>query len=172
VVYAKGYEAPHAITLAHLASYLVDAQKAGLRLRKEKWSSLLTDLKVVEPEYMKSKGVDKRMSRKVMDVLVLDVIPSFREEVLASFNEHVGRDESIPIDADIKAFYDAIVRSHPELVTTLKQSLLSIKTEWEYEIGKIKNGQNKTIDDTNCSPRKRVKRTNSAISKDSLVTSF
>lgn len=158
VVYSKGFEHPQAILLARLAAKLVDAPKAGLRLRLEKWNSLLKQLRTNMPEYVKPPGERRYIdSPHVMDVLVLQVIPQFHERVLISYNEQIRGDAFIPIDSDIKAFYDAVKAAHPKLISNLKEKLAPLNSEWKRHVQRIKNNQTRVREDVTCSPKKRTR---------------
>lgn len=158
VVYTEGFEHPTAITLARLGSHLVDAPKAGLRLRLDKWNSFLNNLRVNVPEYIKPKGERRNFnSPHVMDVLVLQVIPEFLNRVLTSFNEQVGGDAVIPIDPDIKSFYEKIKSRRPQLVDTLKSELLRLQQEWKRCIGKKLDDKSRNREEHTCSPTKKQK---------------
>ena len=176
VVYNRGFEHPQAILLAHLAAKLVDAPKAGLRLRQNKWDNLLKQLRVNTPEYVKPKGVRRYLdSDHVMDVLVLQVIPQFLDRVLISYRDQVGADARIPIDPDIKGFYETIKATHPKMVATLKEKLASLNSEWSSTFKRIKNEQDQTREDVTCSPKKRSRTTtnkNSQLTLVSLPVSF
>ena len=158
VVYAKGFDHHQAILLSHLAGKLVDAPKLGLRLRVDKWIHLLHQLKATIPEYIKPKGERRHFdSCHVMDTLVLQDIPQFLDNVLFSFNEKVREGAAIPIDADIKAFYEMIKLAHPKLVDRLIEKLKSLKAEWLKCIAKTKNDQTRSRDEITVSPRKKAK---------------
>ena len=157
-MYSKGFAHPQAILLARLAARLVDAPKAGLRLRPEKWNSLLKQLRTNIPEYVKPRGERRYFdSPHVMDVLVLQVIPNFHERVLISYNEQIRGDVVIPIDSDIKAFYDAVKTTHPKLIANLKEKLAPLSSEWKRHVQKIKNDQTRAREDVTCSPKKRTR---------------
>ena len=153
-----GFEHPYAIALAHLAARLVDAPKAGLHLRQDKWKKTLTILKTKEPEYIKPQGQRRHFTPDhVMDILVLQVIPEFLEQVLTSYNENVRGDAKIPMDEDIKGFYLTIKKIHPTLVEKLTTELLRLREKWKNCIARMKNDQNKEREDVTCSPKKKVK---------------
>ena len=170
VVYTRGFEHSQAILLAHLAAKLVDAPKAGLRLRQNKWIPLLKQLRTNTPEYVKPKGERRYLdSDHVMDVLVFQVIPQFLDRVLISYCDQVAADAPIPIDPDIKGFYETIKATHPKIVATLREKLAYLHSEWSAKFHKIKNEQDQTREDVTCSPRKRQRTTSSKSSQSTLV---
>lgn len=171
VVYEKGFDHPQAILLAHLAAKLVDAPKAGLRLQPNEWISLLKQLRTNIPEYVKSKGERRNLdSDHVMDVLVFQVIPQFLERVLISYCDQVGGDAPIPIDPDIKGFYETVKTTHPKMVANLKEKLAFLNSEWMTKFNKIKNEQDQAREDVTCSPRKRQKTTSTKNSLSAFVS--
>jgi hypothetical protein len=151
-----------AITLAHMASHLVDAPKSGLRLRQDKWNKMLSQLGVAVPEYIKSTGDARVISSHVMDVLVLGVIPMFQNQVLQSYNENVHADTTYPIDCDIKEFYDALNKWEPEIIDCLRPKLSSLYADWFNCIGKSRKEQNRHKHEVMLSPKKRKTRSNSS----------
>jgi hypothetical protein len=163
VVYARGFEDPLALTLAHLASHLVDAPKLGIRLRPHKWGQLLSQLRVSEPEYVKHKGERRQIdSAHVMDVLVLQVIPQFLDRVLLSFHEQIRGQAIIdPMDSDIKAFYIAIREKYPQIVGSLRKELLPLREEWVSAVRRNSEDQSRSRDDINSSPKKKLRRSSS-----------
>lgn len=170
VVYANGYEHRVAINLARLASRLVDAPKGGLQLRPDKWGATLNALKTTEPEYVKPVGERRNVSSgHVMDVLVLQVIPAFRDHLLISFNKRVERKDKMPMDIDIKAFYDQIRQTYPEVIKSLRASLSPLQQDWDKWARKLGQKKSQSKDDITCSPRKRIKRSETEFWKSELV---
>jgi hypothetical protein len=159
VVYSRGFEDRSALTLAHLASHLVDAPKLGLRLRQEEWLSLLRGLKVTEPRYVKPKGERTSIhSNHVLDVLT-DAIPIFTETILGSFRMRLGNDaNNLPMDPDIREFYLLIKERCPQLVDSLVQKLSTMKLEWTRFFTTQKSNDSAARDNSDCSPKKRQKR--------------
>jgi hypothetical protein len=170
VVYARGYEDPMAITLALLASRLIDAPKQGLRLKQEKWKEILRGLKVSAPNYIEAKGV-RRLgnSTHIMDVLVLDIIPQFQDRVLKSFNDSIGREGRIPMDPDIRQFYEKMKLKYPAMVQSLRNALVILEADWKTFIAKSKRELDKNKEFITCSPTKKGQKTNSRISQSELV---
>ena len=175
VVYNRGYSNPEAITLARLASRLVDAPKQGFQIKLDKWNEILSRLKVPPPEYVQPKGA-RRMAplTNVMDVLVLGVIPAFRDEVMISFNKSFtskvgGETRSIPLDEDIEAFYTAAMRVYPEAVEGIRNALLLLYEEWVNVFSRNQREQALNKDYTTCSPKKGLSRSASRIDRSSLV---
>jgi len=160
VVYKYGnFEHPDALTLAHLASNLVDATKNGLQLRYEKYTPFLSGLLVSDPEYVKPKGSRQLVHpTHVMDVLVLTVIPAFQKQVMMQFHQHTPADQSMPIDPDILAFYNQVEERHPALVQRLRGDLDVVRRQWTSQIGKVMNNRTRQKDDLDCSPTKRIRR--------------
>jgi hypothetical protein len=171
VVYEKGFDHPQAILLAHLAAKLVDAPKAGLRLRQDKWIPLLKELRTNIPEYVKPKGERRNLdSAHVMDVLAFQVIPQFLDRVLISYCNQVGADAPIPIDPDIKRFYETVKTTHPKMIANLKEKLALLHSEWMTNFKKIKSEQDQIREDVTCSPRKRQKTTSTKNSLSAFVS--
>jgi hypothetical protein len=170
-VYARRYDDPSAITLARLASRLVDAPKQGLRLRRDKWTDILRGLKVSVPNYIEPKGVrTPRNTSHIMDILVLEIIPEYQSRVLKSFNDNAGS-EDLPIDSDIRGFYEKVKEKYPALVETLRNSLANLEKEWISFITKSKATQDKNREFMTCSPTKKgQKKSSSRISQSELVT--
>lgn len=168
-VYDKGFGHPSALTLARLASRLVDAPKSGLCLRPDKWEATAKQLAARIPEYIKPIGERRTNSAHIMDELVLKTIPDFQERVLRSFHELVRGETIIPIDADIKAYYETIRATNPRMVESLKVSLLSLKREWTYLIGKKEQERNRNNESVTCSPTKKMKRSASSIERSRMV---
>lgn len=146
LVYAHGFEHPSAITMAQLASRLVDAPKQGLRLKAEKWEELLKSLKVKEPEYIKPTGEYRMLdSNNIMDVLVLNVIPGFVNSVFESFHAKLGTES--PMDPDIKDFYTRMLgreELHPMLcelkedLKILQNRYLKFYAKWGHTMAQIR----------------------------------
>lgn len=174
IVYDRGYSDPTAITLARLASRLVDAPKQGFQLKLEKWTEILSGLNVRPPEYIRPKG-EGRVSRrtKIMDNLVLEVIPTFRDEVMTLFarslNSSLGTENRIPIDEDIREFYQAAVETYPEAVAAMRAALSVLQDEWKKFFSKNKHEQELNKDYNTCSPKKGLSRSASRIDRASLV---
>jgi hypothetical protein len=174
VVYDRGHSAPAAITLARLASRLVDAPKQGFQIKLDKWSEILSRLKVRPPEYVRPKG-ERRVTRlaNVMDVLVLQVIPTFRDEVMISFNTSLNSKTTmqtgIPLDEDIKEFYMAATREYPEAVAGLRKALGLLSDEWLNFFSRNQRDQALNKDYKTCSPKKGLSRSVSRIDRSSLV---
>ena len=154
IVYERGYENPSAIILAHLASLLVDAPKQGLSLKLDKWSDILRGLKTKVPEYVKPRGEGRRSSNHVMDVLVLQVIPQFRNRLLGTFHANVGGENKIPLDTDIRAFYERLQELHAPTLASLTEALRKLKTKWTNFHTKNKRDQERNRDLMLCSPQK------------------
>jgi hypothetical protein len=170
MVYAHGYEDPTAIILARLASRLVDAPKQGLRLKQEKWKEILKELKVSAPNYIEAKGGGHPgNSKHIMDVLVLEIIPQFQDRVLKSFNDIVSRESRIPMDQDIKKFYETVRLRYPAMVESLRNALVILEGEWKTFIVKSKREQDKNKEFITCSPTKKGQKSNSKISQSELV---
>jgi hypothetical protein len=169
-VYARRYDDPSAITLARLASRLVDAPKQGLRLKRDKWTDILRGLKVSVPNYIESKGGRRpRNTEHIMDILVLDIIPEYQDCVLRSFSENAGS-ENLPMDSDIKGFYEKAKEKYPALVEALRKPLEGLETEWIQFIAKSKAAQDKHREFITCSPTKKGQKSSSRISRSELVT--
>ena len=152
IVYEKDYEDPSAIILAHLASLLVDAPKQGLSLKRDKWIDILRGLKTKAPEYIKPRGEGRRLSGHVMDILVLQVIPQFRDRLLGTFHANVGGE--IPLDADIQAFYERFQELHAPTLTSLAEALTKLKAKWTRFHTQNKRDQERNKDLIQCSPQK------------------
>jgi hypothetical protein len=172
-VYARGYGDPTAITLALLASRLVDAPKQGLRLKQDKWKEVLRGLKVSVPKYIEAKGV-RRLgnSNHIMDVLVLEIIPQFQDRVLKSFNDSIGREGGIPMDPDIRHFFETVKLKYPAMVESLRNALVILEADWKTFIAKSKREQDKNKEFITCSPTKKGQKTNSRISQSELVKPY
>jgi len=174
IVYDRGYSDPTAITLARLASRLVDAPKHGFRLNPKKWTEIQRGLNVRLPEYIRPKG-DGRIAEttKIMDILVLKAIPAFRDEVMKLFtrslNSRLGTEDWIPIDEDIKEFYQTAARTYPEAVAEMRAALSVLEGEWKNFHSKNKHEQALNKDYTTCSPKKGLSRSASRIDRASLV---
>jgi len=160
VVYKHGnFEHPDALTLAHLASNLVDATKNGLQLRYEKYTRFLSGLRVLEPEYLKPKGTRRDGNpTHVMDVLVLRVIPEFQDQVTMQFHQHAPAGRSMPIDPDILAFYNHVKETHPALVERLRGELDAVRHQWTRHAGSMSINRARQKEDLTCSPSKRRRR--------------
>jgi hypothetical protein len=174
MVYHHGYSDPTAITLARLASRLVDAPKQGFQLRPEKWNEIKSGLNVPQPEYLRPKGEGRVASRtKVMDILVLNVIPAFRDEMMTSFakslNSMLGTENSIAIDEDIREFYQAASSRYPEAVAGMRAALSILNEEWKNVISKNEYKRALNKDYQTCSPKKGLSRTASRIDRAPLV---
>ena len=161
LVYERGYENPSALILAHLASLLVDAPKQGLYLKSAKWNDLLKGLQTKPPEYVKPRGEQKRPSNHVMDVLVLQVIPQFQDRVLHTYHDNVGGKSNIPLDADIREFYDRFRSSHAAVLEPLILSMKKLQGKWAQFHTKSMNEQSKNREDTLCTPTKRKRQKSS-----------
>lgn len=157
IVYARGYETPSAITLAHLASLLVDAPKQGLYLKPDKWNDLLNSLHVTIPEYVKPRGEQRRLSNHVMDILVLQIIPQFQDRVLQTYHANVGGESNIPPDADIRAFYERFQSSHTATLESLTLALKVLRGKWGRFYTKSMNEQSRNRDEIQCSPTRKKK---------------
>jgi hypothetical protein len=169
-VYARGYEDPTAIMLAQLASRLVDAPKQGLRLKQEKWKDILRGLKVSVPNYIEAKGGRRPgNSKHIMDVLVLEIIPQFQDRVLKSFNDNFGSESSVPMDPDIKKFYETVRLKYPAMVESLRNALVNLEANWKTFIAKSKREQDKNKEFITCSPTKKGQKSNRKISQSELV---
>ena len=155
IVYARGYEDQSAIILANLASLLVDAHKQGLALKLDKWNGMLHGLKARKPEYVKPPGEHRSPSKHVMDILVLEVLPQFRNCVLKTFHDTVGGDGKVPLDADIRAFYDRVWTLHAPSLAPLTDALQKLRTKWSLFHVKIMNEQSKYREHVQCSPTKQ-----------------
>jgi hypothetical protein len=64
-----------------------------------------------------------------MDVLVLQVIPQFRNRLLGTFHANVGRENKIPLDPDIRAFYERFQKLHAPTLASLTEVLRKLKTK-------------------------------------------
>lgn len=174
VVYHRGYSDPAAITLARLASRLVDAPKQGFQIKLNKWTETLSQLKVHPPQYVRPKG-ERRVPfwTNVMDILVLKVIPAVRDEVMISFNtslnSRVDTETTIPLDEDIKEFYMAAAKQYPEAVSAMRKALSLLHEEWSSFHSKNQHEQALNKDYKTCSPRKGLSRSVSRIDRSSLV---
>ena len=177
IVYDRGYSDPTAITLARLASRLVDAPKQGFRLKLDKWTEVLRGLNVRPPEYIRPKG-EGRVARttQIMDILVLEAIPAFRDEVMTLFarslNSRPGTENRIPIDEDIMEFYQAAAGTYPEAVAAMRAALCVLEEEWKKFHSKNKHEQALNKDYKTCSPTKRLSRSASRIDRASLVRTY
>jgi len=154
IVYERGYNNPSAIILAHLASLLVDAPKQGLRLKPDKWNDMLRSLNAKIPEYVKPRGEQRKTSGNVMDVLVLEVIPEFRKRVLGTYHANVGGEKQIPLDADIRAFYESLQALHGPTLAALTEALRKLRAKWTNFYTKYKRDQERKRDFILCSPQK------------------
>jgi hypothetical protein len=169
-VYKDGYEHSNAVLLAHLASRLVDSSKQGLQLRMNEWYGVRDRLNTIEPEYLKPKmerGTAKL--RHVMDILVIETIPEFQELMLASYYDNIPR--YIPMDEDIRAFYEEIRVAEPKLIQELTVALTRLRDDWINSIGKYKQDQKRLIDSHAkvLSPKRNLKRTISSLTKNDIV---
>jgi RNA dependent RNA polymerase len=160
VVYKhRSYEHPDALTLSWLLSNLVDAAKNGLTIRQSKFTDLLSRLGVPPPEYTKPPGERRAIvPTHIMDVLVMGVIPAFRDEVLTKFHQNVRKDQAMPIDRDIFAFYRLVKGKHTALVDRLRGELELVRGQWLKNVGKVMNDRSRQKDDLTCSPSKRARR--------------
>ena len=171
VVYTHGHDHSYAVTLARLASRLVDAPKQGLRLKMDKWSAIEKKMSVMDPPYMNPFADHPNQLNHVMDILVLKTIPQFQNHVLQSFNEAVHGNEGIPIDPDIKSFYDKVKNLAPQMIEDLRIPLKNLADDWKKHVGK-KDTERRHLFAQNSdrlSPRKQMKRSASAMEKDDLV---
>ena len=170
----RGYEHPSAITLARLASRLVDSSKQGLALKWDKWTQIRDNLNTIIPEYLKPKG-ERRTSNltHTMDILVIETIPTFQDVVLGSFHAKLQSTRGTPIDPDIKAFYDKIRTVEPLMIQKLRKTLIVLREDWKGRIarGSQENRQQVQMNPTLLSPRNRLKRSISGLDKLSLVRS-
>jgi RNA dependent RNA polymerase len=171
VVYSKGFEDESALTLAYLASHLVDAAKLGLRLQQNEWMQLLRSPGVPEPRYVKPRGERTAVnSNHVLDILT-DVIPAFTENILLSFHSKFNRAEYLPLDPDIKEFYLSIKARYPQVVDSLSAKLAIMKIEWTKYFTRQKSFDSVNRDNSDCSPKKRQKRLMDDF-EDSVLVSF
>jgi hypothetical protein len=169
----RSYEHPDALTLSWLLSNLVDAAKNGLTIRQAKFNNLLSRLGVPPPEYTKPSGERRAIvPTHIMDVLVMGVIPAFRDEVLKKFYQNVRMEHSMPIDPDIFAFYRLIKGKHPALVERLRKELELVRAQWNKNVGKVMNDRSRQKDDLTCSPSKRARRVVSRQDISDMVPEF
>jgi hypothetical protein len=171
VVYKHGFEHPGAITLARLASRLVDAAKQGLTLKMDRWANIERKLAGMDPPYMNPFADHPNALNHVMDILVLETMPQFQDRVLKAFNEAVHEEEHIPIDPDIKAFHDKVKAKAPQMIQDLRMALTVLSNDWKKHVGK-KERERQSLHAQNSvrlSPRKQMKRSVSAMEKDDLV---
>jgi hypothetical protein len=110
-----------------------------------------------------------------MDVLVLQVIPQFRNRLLGTFhaNLNVGGENKIPLDPDIRAFYERFQELHAPTLASLTEALRKLKTKWTNFHTKNKRDQERNRDSVLCSPQKT--KTHKPIRRrgqDELVMSF
>jgi hypothetical protein len=104
-----------------------------------------------------------------MDVLVMGVIPAFRDEVLRKFHQNVRKEHAMPIDPDIFAFYRLVKGKHPALVERLRGELELVRTQWLKNVGKAMNDRSRQKDDLTCSPSKRARRVSRQGTSDLVV---
>jgi len=171
IVYRHGHEHPWAITLARLASRLVDASKQGLRLKMDQWDSIEKGVSTRNPPYMNPYEDHPIELGHIMDILVLNVIPQFQDGILKAFNEAICEGTPIPIDPDIKDFYDKTKAKAPLMIAELKLALTQLSNEWKTYAGKKENERQQLVwqNSVRLSPRKQIKRTASAMEKNDLV---
>lgn len=171
VVYKyNNFQHLHALTLAYLASNLVDAAKSGLCLRNDKFERFLKSLCVPVPDYVKPKGERRGIrTSHIMDILVLNVIPSFQENVLAQFHQRVPAEHDMPIDPDILAFYRQMKERYPKVVDELRRELHQVRAQWSTCFQKHMNNRSQQKEDVTCSPKRRAKRVVARASSIQLV---
>lgn len=108
-----------------------------------------------------------------MDILVLNVIPAFRDEMMTSFarslNSMLGTENRIAIDEDIREFYQAASRRYPEAVAGMRAALSILNEEWKNVIAKNEYKRALNKDYQTCSPKKGLSRTASSIDRAPLV---
>lgn len=131
VIYKYGFSHTKAIELGHLAARLVDSPKQGLLLKPEKWKEFDSLSKLDKPAYWATENETKpQHSRHVMDILILHTMPKFRSEILMKFTGALGKKDQIPLDSDVKAFYDKIYGLRPDIIEAIRQPLKELKKEW------------------------------------------
>ena len=91
-----------------------------------------------------------------MDVLGLQVIPQFRNRLLGTFHAiaNVGGETKIPLDSDIRAFYERFQKLHAPTLASLTEALRKLKTKWTNFHTKNKKDQERNRDLVLCSPQK------------------
>src|SRR5271170_7801762 len=89
-----------------------------------------------------------------MDVLVLQVIPQFQNRLLGTFHANVGRENKIPLDPDIRAFYERFQKLHAPTLASLTEALRKLKTKWTNFHTKNKKNQERNRDLVLYSPQK------------------
>ena len=170
IVYARGFQNPSAVMLAHFASRLVDAPKQGLRLNPEKWNEILNGLNATPPQYILPRGEYRNSdSNHVMDILVLKVIPEFLANVLKSFNTKLGEENRM--DADILEFYKKLltIGELREAMDHLKDNLLALQVKWTKFYSRVGHNRNQNLEEITLSPPKKAKRSLSEIDRTTAV---